>query len=344
MATFNARQKTHRAVLPQRHALESVGADNPGRDETAHGHRRIRRVPGAGHGRGEIAQTGTRPARRHPGMLRHPGSRTVRFIRSCSSWTSTAARSIRAIRPALAACWPPGGPWWSGTLRSSSGCATAWPPTPPCRASRPVSIPAPSTPASQSSALKAEPALACSASSSTIGAARSATSWPLAPPTGGAVGHGTCATARPASPTGPSRRAGSRLLCGTASTRPCRGSTVSPDGPRFGPSTWSGSRSTPTPCPPGNPWRAWNTSRAPCTATRCASISWPRGGGECAYCGTSGVPLNIDHIHPRSRGGSGPDQQSGLVLRSLQPDQERHPGGGFPGRPAENPGQGARSG
>ncbi|WP_374207199.1 RNA-guided endonuclease IscB [Streptomyces sp. APSN-46.1] len=28
---------------------------------------------------------------------------------------------------------------------------------------------------------------------------------------------------------------------------------------------------------------------------------WER---TCAYCGTTGVPLNIDHIHPRSRGGS----------------------------------------
>lgn len=27
-------------------------------------------------------------------------------------------------------------------------------------------------------------------------------------------------------------------------------------------------------------------------------------GKACAYCGTTGVPLNIDHIHPRSRGGS----------------------------------------
>lgn len=27
-------------------------------------------------------------------------------------------------------------------------------------------------------------------------------------------------------------------------------------------------------------------------------------GRECAYCGATGVPLEIDHIHPRSRGGS----------------------------------------
>lgn len=35
-------------------------------------------------------------------------------------------------------------------------------------------------------------------------------------------------------------------------------------------------------------------------------------GRTCAYCGASGVPLNIDHIRPRSRGGS--DRVSNLVL------------------------------
>ncbi|MFG1946151.1 RNA-guided endonuclease IscB [Nonomuraea sp. NPDC048826] len=35
-------------------------------------------------------------------------------------------------------------------------------------------------------------------------------------------------------------------------------------------------------------------------------------GRRCAYCGASGVPLNIDHIRPRSRGGS--DRISNLAL------------------------------
>ncbi|MDT0544024.1 MULTISPECIES: RNA-guided endonuclease IscB [Streptomyces] len=35
----------------------------------------------------------------------------------------------------------------------------------------------------------------------------------------------------------------------------------------------------------------------------------------CAYCGATGVPLNIDHIHPRSRGGS--DRVSNLALACL---------------------------
>ncbi|MFE2287531.1 RNA-guided endonuclease IscB [Streptomyces sp. NPDC059443] len=35
-------------------------------------------------------------------------------------------------------------------------------------------------------------------------------------------------------------------------------------------------------------------------------------GRACIYCGITGVPLNIDHVHPRSRGGS--DRVSNLVL------------------------------
>ncbi|QWA22004.1 HNH endonuclease [Streptomyces sp. JCM17656] len=67
MTTFSSREKTHRAVLPQRRALESAGADTPGsRDETACGLPAT--VPGTGaeHGRGEILSAGTHPAGRHP--------------------------------------------------------------------------------------------------------------------------------------------------------------------------------------------------------------------------------------------------------------------------------------
>ncbi len=35
----------------------------------------------------------------------------------------------------------------------------------------------------------------------------------------------------------------------------------------------------------------------------------------CAYCGATGLPLNIDHIHPRSRGGS--DRLSNLTLACI---------------------------
>lgn len=66
MTTFHVSKQTHRQVLPQPAALESAGADNPeGGDETACG---LPAWPGAGveHGRGEIGSGGTRLVRRHP--------------------------------------------------------------------------------------------------------------------------------------------------------------------------------------------------------------------------------------------------------------------------------------
>ncbi|WP_204018024.1 RNA-guided endonuclease IscB [Sphaerimonospora thailandensis] len=42
----------------------------------------------------------------------------------------------------------------------------------------------------------------------------------------------------------------------------------------------------------------------------------------CAYCGASGVPLNIDHIHPRSRGGS--DRVSNLALSCVPCNQAKN--------------------
>lgn len=80
MATFRAGRKTDRAVLPQRPALEFESADNPGiRDETGLEDRR-HAVSGAGHGRGETtgcapvpggvtpdpSWVGERPRERHP--------------------------------------------------------------------------------------------------------------------------------------------------------------------------------------------------------------------------------------------------------------------------------------
>ncbi|MFI6732882.1 RNA-guided endonuclease IscB [Nonomuraea sp. NPDC050451] len=41
----------------------------------------------------------------------------------------------------------------------------------------------------------------------------------------------------------------------------------------------------------------------------------------CVYCGTTGVPLNIDHVHPRSRGGS--DRVSNLVLACIWCNQAK---------------------
>lgn len=42
----------------------------------------------------------------------------------------------------------------------------------------------------------------------------------------------------------------------------------------------------------------------------------------CAYCGVTGVPLNIDHIHPRSKGGS--DRVSNLTLACIPCNQKKN--------------------
>lgn len=42
---------------------------------------------------------------------------------------------------------------------------------------------------------------------------------------------------------------------------------------------------------------------------------------RCVYCGATGVPLNIDHIHPRSRGGS--DRVSNLALACIPCNQAK---------------------
>ncbi|MEQ4726292.1 RNA-guided endonuclease IscB [Nonomuraea sp. B19D2] len=44
-------------------------------------------------------------------------------------------------------------------------------------------------------------------------------------------------------------------------------------------------------------------------------------GRACAYCGKSGVPLNIDHIHPRCRGGS--DRVSNLCVACVGCNQRK---------------------
>lgn len=50
----------------------------------------------------------------------------------------------------------------------------------------------------------------------------------------------------------------------------------------------------------------------------CLLAKWGR---ACAYCGTTGVPLNIDHIHPRSRGGS--DRISNLCTACIPCNQAK---------------------
>ncbi|WP_234426670.1 RNA-guided endonuclease IscB [Streptomyces niger] len=47
-------------------------------------------------------------------------------------------------------------------------------------------------------------------------------------------------------------------------------------------------------------------------------VKWDR---ACAYCGTRAVPLNIEHLHPRSRGGS--DRVANLVLACIPCNQAK---------------------
>ncbi|MGW1103340.1 RNA-guided endonuclease IscB [Streptomyces sp. NPDC002540] len=66
MTTFPAGEQTHRAVLPQQPALESARADTPGsRDETVRGHPAPGRGTGRKHGRGETGGRSTQLRRRH---------------------------------------------------------------------------------------------------------------------------------------------------------------------------------------------------------------------------------------------------------------------------------------
>ncbi|WP_285549429.1 RNA-guided endonuclease IscB [Streptomyces lavendulae] len=45
-------------------------------------------------------------------------------------------------------------------------------------------------------------------------------------------------------------------------------------------------------------------------------------GRTCAYCGTTGVPLNIDHIHPKSKGGS--DRIGNLTIACIPCNQAKN--------------------
>lgn len=66
MTTFLAGEQTHQAVLPQQPALESASADTPGsRDETAHGLPATTPGTGVEHGRGETGAVRTGTRRRH---------------------------------------------------------------------------------------------------------------------------------------------------------------------------------------------------------------------------------------------------------------------------------------
>ncbi|MER5222402.1 RNA-guided endonuclease IscB [Streptomyces flaveus] len=90
MTAFPVGEQTHPAVLPQRRALEPVAADTPGsRDET--GHERATRPGGAAvgeHGRGEIVRTSPFGARRHPDAAVTGAEEGVSAARESSNQTA----------------------------------------------------------------------------------------------------------------------------------------------------------------------------------------------------------------------------------------------------------------
>lgn len=59
---------------------------------------------------------------------------------------------------------------------------------------------------------------------------------------------------------------------------------------------------------------------------------------RCAYCDASGVPLQIERVVARSRGGTNRVSNLTAVVRSLQPGQGRRSGGAVPAQEAGRPG------
>ncbi|MET9518543.1 RNA-guided endonuclease IscB [Streptomyces sp. NPDC002994] len=102
MTTFDASEPTHPAVLPQRRALESAPADNPrSRDETGRGDHR-QRADGTGfeHERGETPGGSTLPQERHPKAVSAPVAPKAEGV--------TAAREGGIVRTAgTGAAWVP---------------------------------------------------------------------------------------------------------------------------------------------------------------------------------------------------------------------------------------------
>ena len=102
MATFHTGPKTHQAVLPQRPALESVSAVTLRiKDETGRGHH-ARVVPGAGHGRGEPiggspATTGVTP---EPSGAGEKGREArIHTVRTTDAYVFVLDKNQRPLQP-----------------------------------------------------------------------------------------------------------------------------------------------------------------------------------------------------------------------------------------------------
>lgn len=61
--------------------------------------------------------------------------------------------------------------------------------------------------------------------------------------------------------------------------------------------------------------------QGPLAGTEARSYLHAKWGRACAYCGATGIPLNIDHLWPRSRGGS--DRITNLVLACIPCNQAK---------------------
>ncbi|GGP36110.1 hypothetical protein GCM10010278_10950 [Streptomyces melanogenes] len=71
----------------------------------------------------------------------------------------------------------------------------------------------------------------------------------------------------------------------------------------------------------GRPLTGTEYQQGPLAGTEARAYLLELWGRACTYCGITGVPLNIDHIHPRSRGGS--DRIANLALACIGCNQAK---------------------
>lgn len=72
---------------------------------------------------------------------------------------------------------------------------------------------------------------------------------------------------------------------------------------------------------PGSRWKEPSNQHGTLYGTEVREYLLAKFGRACSYCGATGVPLNIDHIRPRSRGGS--DRVSNLTLACIPCNQAK---------------------
>ena len=288
MATFNARPQTHlRCFLSCRSGIR--GSRHP-RGSARNGSRTPAiRGTWCGHGRGEIAPGGTRPARRHPEGARRPRERAVSSPGRVRPGQARPPVATHATRPARASSWRSGRavvhrhtPFVirlrDRTAADSTVARRAGRHRPRQQAHRHRGIHRPGGEPDRQLLLQLD-----HRGGRDPRQARRARRLPAGPPVA------NLRYRAPRFPTAPSPRAGSRRPCGTASTPPCRGWTGSPGGHPSVPSTWSGSRSTPTPCRPGRPLEGVEYQQGTLAGYEVREYLLAKWGRTCAYCGAPSV-------------------------------------------------------